>query len=75
MAAQNVVVTGDQIRCSPDNIKPPQLTATVSCVGIVTGVFEDDFAVHYFLPEGANGYTRFHGPPADGPVRGGWWFP
>lgn len=73
--AEHPVAVGQMIRCWPDHIRPPQLGATVECVAVVTGLFEDDFAVHYFLPEGANGFTRFSGAPAQGPVRGGWWLP
>jgi hypothetical protein len=41
------------------------------CVGIVCGVTANAIAVHYFLPDGANGSCDF--PIAAAVDRGRWW--
>lgn len=67
---------GRIVHCWPEKHDVPG-GQTLTCAAIVTGVKADAIAVHYFLPDGANGACELpleEQPEAAG-TRGHWWWP
>lgn len=65
---------------APDREHPYYLESAIDvpmlqCHGVITGVASDHIAVHYYLPDGANGSCQMSLAPASGPERGKWWWP
>jgi hypothetical protein len=80
------ITVGRIIQCWPERHNPapeghehylegPDGEPVLRCAAIVAGVFADKIAVHYYLPDGANGACEFPISPGAELKRGNWWWP
>lgn len=66
---------GRIVHCWPERHDPPEGGSSLTCAAIVTASGADRIAVHYFLPDGANGACELPLEEGSAGARGKWWWP
>ena len=80
------ITVGRIVHCWPDKHRAPEEgqpyylegpdgKPVMVCAGIICGINGDHVAVHYYLPDGSNGFCELSAAPASGIERGKWWWP